>query len=101
MGVPVITLWGSSCSQRAGTCVAMNLGLPELVAKSEDEFVEAAVTLARDVDRLSELRAGLRARLEASPLGDAPRFVSHLEALYRQAWRSYCAASDSSASTAR
>jgi protein O-GlcNAc transferase len=90
MGVPVITLRGPSSLQRAGTCIAMNLGLPELIADSEDAFVDGAVALARNLDRLSELRRGLRSWLETSPLGSAPRFARNLEAAYRMAWRRYC-----------
>jgi protein O-GlcNAc transferase len=92
MGVPVVTLSGGTCLHRAGVCVASNLGLPELIANDEDEFVARAVALARDVPRLSRLRAGLRERLAASPLGDAPRFARHLESAYRTAWRRYCEA---------
>ena len=92
MGVPVVTLRGPPSLQRAGTCIAMNLGLPELVADSEDAFVRAAVRLARDLEHLRELRAGLRARLEASPLGDTSRFAHNLEAAYRSVWRHYCTA---------
>jgi protein O-GlcNAc transferase len=91
MGVPVVTLVGPTVLQRAGSSVAMNLGLPELVARSEDEFVARAVALATNLPHLASLRAGLRSRLEASPLGDAPRFARHLEALYRTAWQQYCA----------
>lgn len=91
MGVPVLSLSGASALQRAGACIAANLDLPDLVAHSEDEFVDKAIALARDLDRLSNLRKGLRARLEASPLGDAPRFARNLEAAYRTAWRRYCA----------
>jgi predicted O-linked N-acetylglucosamine transferase (SPINDLY family) len=90
MGVPVVTLSGPTVLQRAGVSIAMNLGLPELVAYSEDEFVERAVALATDLDGLAALRAGLRSRLETSPLGNAPRFARHLEAAYRTAWRRYC-----------
>lgn len=90
MGVPVVTLRGEPTLQRAGVSVAMNLGLPELVAESPDEFVEKALGLARDLERLARLRAELRARLESSALGDAPGFARALEALYRTAWRRYC-----------
>ncbi len=90
MGVPVVTLVGSTVVGRAGLCQAMNLGLPELVARSPDEFVSIAVGLAGNRDRLSGLRAGLRARMEASPLMDAPRFARNLEAAYRSVWRRWC-----------
>ena len=83
MGVPVVTLVGSTVVGRAGLCQAMNLGLPELVAHSPDQYVQIAVELSKDRDRLSDLRAGLRARMERSPLMDAPRFAKSLEAAYR------------------
>jgi protein O-GlcNAc transferase len=92
MGVPVVTLTGPRALQRAGVCVASNLGLAELVASNEDEFVQKAAMLAADLGRLSELRSGLRSRLQGSPLGDESRFVRNLEAVYRTAWRHYCTA---------
>jgi protein O-GlcNAc transferase len=95
MGVPVVTLSGPTAQQRAGSCIAMNLGLPELVANSEDAFVDAAESLASDLARLSTLRAQLRPRLETSALADAPRFARHLEAAFRAAWGRYCAGSPS------
>ena len=91
MGVPVVTLRGAWSLQRAGSCIAQNLGLPELIADSEKAFVEKAVALARDLDRLSTIRAELRSRLETSPLGNMPRFMTYLEAAYRDVWRRYCA----------
>lgn len=91
MGVPVVTLSGNSSLQRAGACIATNLGHPELVAQSEDAFVESAVALTQDLAGLSQLRAELRARLEASPLGNAQHFSRHIEAAYRAAWRRHCA----------
>ena len=86
MGVPIVTLSGGTVLHRAGVSIAMNLGLPELVAGSPDQYVSAATELARDLERLSRLRAQLRSRLAASPLGDAPRFARHLEAAYRTVW---------------
>lgn len=90
MGVPVVTWSSGPTLQRAGACIARNLGLPELVAESQDEFVEKAVALARDRERLSHLRAELRPRLRDSLFGDAPRFARNLESAYRSAWQRYC-----------
>jgi predicted O-linked N-acetylglucosamine transferase (SPINDLY family) len=90
MGVPVVTLVGSTVVGRAGLCQAMNLRLPELVARTPDEYVKIVLELCSDLDRLSELRAGMRARMKASPLMDAPRFARNLEAAYRRIWRRWC-----------
>jgi len=86
----VVTLVGQTVVGRAGFCQAMNLGLPELLARSPDQYVELAVGLARDLPRLATLRASLRQRLQSSPLMDAPRFARHVEAAYRQVWLAWC-----------
>jgi predicted O-linked N-acetylglucosamine transferase (SPINDLY family) len=95
MGVPVVSLAGPRAVSRAGLSQLTNLGLPELVARTEDEYVEIATKLAGDLPRLSELRATLRSRMEASVLMDAPRFARQIEAAYREMWRRWCAGQES------
>jgi protein O-GlcNAc transferase len=91
MGVPVITLPGNSVVARAGLSIMHNVGLPELIAHTPEQYVRIATTLASDLPRLSELRSTLRQRMQASPLTDAPRFARNLEKAYRQMWHSYLA----------
>ncbi|CAG9235317.1 putative Protein O-GlcNAc transferase [Paraburkholderia tropica] len=90
MGVPVPTRVGRSAASRAGLSLLANLGLPELVAHSDAEYVDIVVSLARDLPRLAALRAGLRARMEASPLMDGARFARGMEAAIREMWRDWC-----------
>ena len=90
MGVPVVTRTGRSAASRGGWSIAANLGMPELVAHSDEDFVRIAVGLARDLPWLSALRAGLRTRMKASPLMDAPRFAANIESAYREMWRAHC-----------
>jgi predicted O-linked N-acetylglucosamine transferase (SPINDLY family) len=71
--------------------VLSNVGLPELVAQSEDEYVAMALELAKDLPRLAELRSTLRQRMLNSPLTDAPAFARSVESAYRQMWRRWCA----------
>jgi predicted O-linked N-acetylglucosamine transferase (SPINDLY family) len=73
--------------------VLASLGLCELVAQDEDEYVRLAVGLANDLPRLTHLRETLRARMEQSPLTDASRFARDIEAAYRDMWRQWCAKS--------
>jgi len=92
MGVPVVTILGqTTATARAGASLLHNLGTPELVADSPNQFVSIAVELANDLPRLSELRASLRQRLKQSPLMDAPRFAGSVEAAYRSMWQRWCA----------
>jgi predicted O-linked N-acetylglucosamine transferase (SPINDLY family) len=92
MGVPVVTLVGELALGRAGLSQLRNLGLPELTAMTEDQFISIAAALAGAIDRLRDLRATLRQRLMASPIADAPRFARNIEAVYRQIWRKWAEA---------
>ena len=65
-------------------------GLEELVAHFREDYVARAVQWAADLDWLAEIRAGLRARVAASPLCDGPRFAAKLLATLRGVWREWC-----------
>ena len=92
MGVPVVSLAWRTVMGRGGKTILSNIGLPELVAETPEEFVKIAVALANDLPRLRELRSILRERMERSPLRDARRHVRDIEAAYRQIWSKWCAA---------
>ncbi|MGA3066736.1 MAG: tetratricopeptide repeat protein [Tepidisphaeraceae bacterium] len=92
MGVPVVSLAGLTAAGRAGLSILSNLDLPELVAAAPAEFVRIAADLAADPKRLTDLRAQLRARLQASPLMDYPRFARDIETAYRKMSRDWCTA---------
>lgn len=96
MGVPVVTLVGKTTVGRAGASILSNLGLGELVAHSERQFVQIATELARDTSRLSSLRSELRQKMESSPLMDGAGFARDIEAAYRTMWHAWCEASASS-----
>jgi predicted O-linked N-acetylglucosamine transferase (SPINDLY family) len=91
MGVPVVTLGGDRHAGRVGASILARVGLAGLVAETKADYVEQAVALAGDLDRLSALRGGLRSRMEKSPLCDAGGFARDIEAAYREMWRRVCA----------
>jgi predicted O-linked N-acetylglucosamine transferase (SPINDLY family) len=90
MGVPVITLAGKTAVSRGGSSILSNVGMPELIATTPQQYVGLATGLAGNTARLSQLRASLRERMLASPLMDAPRFAAEVEAAYRSMWQVWC-----------
>ncbi len=86
MGAPVVTLSGRTAVGRGGRSILSNIGLPELIAESPEQYAEIAVSLAGDLPRLSALRSSLRDRIESSPLRDAKGCARDIEAAYRQMW---------------
>ncbi len=90
MGVPVLTCPCETFASRHSLSHLSNVGLTETIARTLDEYVELAVTLARDLPRLASLRAGLRERMAASPLCDGKRFAANLMHVLRAAWREWC-----------
>ncbi len=90
MGVPVVSLAGRANASRVGVSLLSNVGLPELIAETPQEYAHIAADLAKDLSRLAEPRRSLRARMHASPLMDGPRFARDMEAAYRQMWLTWC-----------
>lgn len=82
MGVPTVTLSGRTAVGRGGRSILANIGVPELTAHSQQEYVH----LAADFDRWIQLRPALRDRMLASPLMDAPRLARDVEAAYARMW---------------
>jgi protein O-GlcNAc transferase len=91
MGVPVVTLRGDRHAGRMVVSVLTQLGLPELIGDTPEQYLAAAVRLAGDVEGLDRLRAGLRGRMWESPLCDGRGFTRGLEEAYRRMWRRWCA----------
>jgi predicted O-linked N-acetylglucosamine transferase (SPINDLY family) len=91
MGVPFVTLAGRTPSSRMGVSIATNLGHPEWIAQSRDEYVDKAAALASDTQHLNQMRLALRQALTDSPLMDTQAFARTLEAAYRGVWRDWCA----------
>jgi predicted O-linked N-acetylglucosamine transferase (SPINDLY family) len=90
MGVPTVTLLGERVAGRLSASFLTVLGLEHLVARSVDEYVEIAASVAGRPAWLAELRGTLRDRLLASPVGDARAYTREVEATYRRLWQRWC-----------
>lgn len=91
MGVPVVALTGDRHASRVTTSHLHALGLGELAASDPEQYVEIAVQLASDVEKLDDIRRGLRENMQTSALMDYPGFTRQLEARYRDIWQEWCA----------
>lgn len=98
MGVPTIALPGDIFAARHSLSHLSNAGLSDWAARDAADYIARAVARAADLPALAALRAGLRTRVKASPLCDAPRFGRNLGAALRHAWRDWCTASEPTAS---
>ncbi|RVT92025.1 hypothetical protein EOD42_20025 [Rhodovarius crocodyli] len=92
MGVPLVALAGSSFAGRHAVSHLSNIGLTDWITESVPAYVRRAIAAAQDVVGLQDLRSGLRARMVASPLMDAPRFGRNLAVALRHAWHERCLA---------
>ncbi|MBY0310523.1 MAG: hypothetical protein K2W85_00485 [Phycisphaerales bacterium] len=95
MGVPIITLEGDRHAARVGCSLLSAVGLPDLIARSPEQYAQIAATLAADRARIITLRSanpnGLRETMRRSPLCDAPAFAARFQSAIRDAWRHWCA----------
>lgn len=84
MGIPTVTLCGTLPFERAAAAVLSAAGLPELIAADRAAYKRICADLTVDRQILAKMRAGLRARLQASPLCDHVAQTRALEIFYRQ-----------------
>jgi predicted O-linked N-acetylglucosamine transferase (SPINDLY family) len=90
MGVPLVTLAGKIAVHRSGVSILTNVGLPEFIAESPEEYERNARNLANDQPRLLKLRETLRPQMMQSPLMDASAFTRGVEDAFRKIWREWC-----------
>ncbi|WP_160162733.1 tetratricopeptide repeat protein [Magnetococcus marinus] len=88
-GVPLVAWRGETFASRVSTCLAINMGMQELVVEDGEHYLALAQALAHDPQRRAALRDRLRQTREHAPLYDAPLFTTHLEHLYQQMWRNH------------
>jgi len=87
MGVPIVTLSGELPISRQTESFLKLVGLQNFVAHSEDEYIHHAITLARNHERLCDIRSTLRDTMAASPLCDAKAHAAAVEHAFFEMWR--------------
>lgn len=81
-GLPVLTQIGHTFAGRVAASQITALGLSELIANSEDEYIAKALEFATNPSTLKAVRQRLEDNRAQSPLFDTRRYVNDLEAIY-------------------
>lgn len=82
MGLPVITLVQDRHNSRFGYSLLVNVGLGELCTFSEEEYIQKAVELANDWDRVRDYHLTIRRKMEESPVMNDGIYMGEVEAAY-------------------
>jgi protein O-GlcNAc transferase len=90
MGVPTLTLSGSTPVSRTGCSVLGHQSLQSFQANTQQEFVESSLKWANQLAELSHIRNSLRERINASPVGQPKIIAAALENAMRTMWRRWC-----------
>lgn len=90
MGVPVITLRGDRFVARVGASLLTHTGTGDLIAEDPKEYIDKAIGLANDPDRLMRFREEAREFLPLTPVYDPKSFVTDLEKAYVAAFARWC-----------
>lgn len=90
MGVPTLTLAGETPPSRSGATFMNHWGLNTFVATSIEDFVNKGHYWAEHVAELAVLRLEMRARFNASAMGQPAPFANGLEATLRAMWQRWC-----------
>jgi protein O-GlcNAc transferase len=83
-GCPLVALCGDTFAARVSTSLVTHAGVPELVARSLDEYEKLALRFATDPELMRDTRERLAAARASAPLFDSTGFTRALEALYQQ-----------------
>ena len=74
MGVPVITMKGYNFNSRCGESIIKNLGVEDLIANNEDDYILKAQKIANNKDKILELRKNIFNISHETPLFDTKQF---------------------------
>ncbi len=88
-GLPVLTLMGQSFASRVAASLLNAVGLPELITNTQEEYETLAIELARNHQKLADIKLKLANNRLTTPLFDTPLFTKNLEVAYIKMYERY------------
>ena len=89
MGVPLVTLEGTTHAGRLGASILTAARQTEWIAADTHAYERIAVHLAEDIAAVRRGRSALRTAIEKSPLMDAAAYAACARELIEAAWAKY------------
>jgi len=90
MGVPTLTLAGSTAAGRSGASILGNVGLEAFIAHDAADFVQKGLLWSANLAALSDTRTELRERFSKSAVGQPALITAGLERALRIMWQCWC-----------
>ena len=88
-GIPVLTLKGQSFPSRVAASLLNVAGLPELITSTQEEYELLAIGLAKNPQKLLDIKLKLAKNRLSTPLFDTPLFAKNIETAYIEMHRRY------------
>jgi predicted O-linked N-acetylglucosamine transferase (SPINDLY family) len=88
-GLPVLTQIGPTFAGRVAASLLNAIGLPELIARSREQYESIAIELAQNRERLESIKEKLARHRLTTPLFNTRLFTRHIEAAYEAMYRRY------------
>jgi len=82
MGIPLITIKGKSFASRVASSILSDIGLEKLITKNNEEYINFAVKLRKDKDKLSKIKEFLNKSETINKLHNSQKFTEDLEKIY-------------------
>jgi predicted O-linked N-acetylglucosamine transferase (SPINDLY family) len=81
-GLPVLTQIGETFAGKVAASMLHAIGLPELIATTQQDYEALAIELAANLEKLEAIKRKLVANRLTAPLFDTERLTRHIEAAY-------------------
>ena len=74
MNIPIITMKGFNFNSRCGESFNKNLGMHDLIANNDNQYVDITIKLAKNINYLNTLREKIFNLTDNSPLFNKKQF---------------------------
>ena len=89
MGVPILTLNGSSFNSREAANIVSAVNMPEMIVESQNEYESLAVELATNPKKFKVMKDKLVDNLPNAPLYNTRLFAKNIESAYKTMFERY------------